>query len=228
MTRSCLYRVGMGFVVAAAIAGCTTTNPPQEPPQEPIAFGQPLTVDWLAACDTIARDLVMATVFQKAETPQVVEIKPIANSTGVQLDCTVYPEMIRAEIIKSGNTKILFRDNAEASSTPTTPTVIETNQDIRPGHIQPQCGNTGSLLRGNGDDAGNWGETAEVAGVDYYLNGKVYAQNDTATGRGSTTLRYYRFQFRLTDAKKRLIAWESFYQVQRKSGLGVAVLVPCK
>jgi PBP1b-binding outer membrane lipoprotein LpoB len=61
--------------------------------------------------------------------------------------------------------------------------------------------------------------SGKVANVDYFLNGKLYSQNEKELGTGNTGLRYYQFQFRLTDARTTLIVWEEEYLVKRSGVL---------
>jgi len=66
-------------------------------------------------------------------------------------------------------------------------------------------------------------QTASVSGqmadTDYFLNGKAYAQSERSVVAGSAGLRYYQFQFRLTDARTGIIEWEKMYRVKREGVL---------
>ena len=61
--------------------------------------------------------------------------------------------------------------------------------------------------------------SGKIAEVDYFLNGFVYATNELAAGQRVRGMRYYRFQFRLTDARSGLLVWENYYHVKLAGSL---------
>lgn len=234
-----IWRWLAGLSAAALMGGCTSlensgprTNlvPPESEP--PGVLGQPPVVDWLAACDTVARDLTMASVFQTAQSPQVIEIKPIDNQTGMPIDCKIFPETIRGRIIESGNPMIAFRDEMAADQ------VIEerVNQSDEPLSVSQSRGMRHGTRKPVGPPSEGrvieeWDSSDTIAGerntevstkvakADYFLNGKVFAQNESNQESFNTGRRYYQFQFRLTDARTSLIKWEKIYRVMREGTL---------
>lgn len=235
----------LGFLVLVALGtgGCMSlSSRPSVTNQRAVSdeisdplLGRPPVVDWQAACDTIARDLVLASVFQTATRPQVVEIKPIENQTGVDIDCKIYPETIRAKIVESGNSRIAFRDEAAASqivderaSQSGDPVVVDraSTQKARTRKRVGPASDGLPLEESEILETKTVRATSSVSGLvaaaDLFLNGKVYAENEQTAGNQQRGYRYYQFQFRLSDARTGLIKWEKSYRVKREGALSSA------
>jgi PBP1b-binding outer membrane lipoprotein LpoB len=218
----------------------TNRRPPEAEPANPL-LGAPLVSDFRDVCHTMATDLVESSLIQTAERPLVIEIKPVDNATGLSMDCKIYPETIRAKIIQSACPKIAFRDENSATqivqerasqmdseytvSEQSDSTTLQTKK--REGPVGP-----GQLLRDTpapGTETQfttnrlNLSRTGSVSGkraaLDYFLNGKIYAQEEREAGGGRAGLKYYQFQFRLTHAQTGIIAWEREYPVKRSGVL---------
>lgn len=235
-----IIRMFAGVFSVAVLSGCTSLDNNVSGPtsrrdpgrENPFAeLGQPLVVDWFAACDIIARDLTLASVFQYAQEPKVVEIRPIENQTGRALDCKIYSETIRAKIIGNGNRMIAFRDEMadqiieERVNQSDEPLIVTQTQVIGRQERQSSGPPSEGRLMETRDYANTiQGErktqvSTKVANVDYFLNGKAYAQSEPLGGAQNSGSRYYQFQFRLTDAHTRLIVWEKYYRVMREGDL---------
>jgi len=226
-------------VMAAAFPACQTTEvvapgktattnyrPIGEEAVNP-DLGTPTVKDFVSACDLMARDLVMSSVVQTADRPIVVEIKPIENKTGQDMDLTIYPQTIRGYINKQGVRRIAFRD--ETARSQIVPERIE--QEGSPVVVHDSSTTTTSKsVAGNKYSLGmppdrindkskrTTDRTAEVsskvADVDYFLNGLIYATSESSGRFRDTGFRYFQFQFRLTNARTGIVEWENMYQIK--------------
>jgi len=187
----------------------------------------PTVKDFISACDLMARDLVMSSVVQTADRPMVVEIKPIENKTGQDLDLTIYPQTIRGYINKQGVRKLAFRD--ETARDQIVPERIEQYGSTTMVHDKTETTKTRSVA-GNKYSLGmppdkiddkskrTTDRTAEVstkvAEVDYFLNGLIYAATEQGGRTKASGYRYFQFQFRLTNARTGIVEWENMYQIK--------------
>ena len=55
-----------------------------------------------------------------------------------------------------------------------------------------------------------------VADVDYFLTGLIYSSKEVQTVNAPQGMRYFQFQFRVTDAQTNIIVWEKEYPVKRQ------------
>jgi hypothetical protein len=203
----------------------TTNRPVTAEPRRP-DLAAPSVKDFLAVCDIMARDLVMSSLVQSAKTPIVVEIRPIENKTEAQVDLTIYPQTIRGMILKSGSNRIVFRDEtarrdilAERSHQTDEPVAVdyEATTDTAGGTAGAKAPTTKSE---NETSKLKVKKSSEVSGriaeTDYFLKGFIYAVTESEEGAKAKDFRYFRFQFRLTDARSGLVVWENDYEVKKQ------------
>jgi len=188
--------------------------------------GAPSVKDFLAVCDLMARDLVMTGVVQTATQPVVVELRPMENKTDAKIDLTIYPQTIRGIILKSGANRIAFRDEtarrdilAERSHQTDDPVSVDyeaTTDTTR------TVANTSAPTAKSESEAGKMKVkkstevSSRIAATDYFLNGFIYATTEGSANSKSKPYRYFRFQFRLTDARSGLVVWENDYEVKKQ------------
>ena len=56
-----------------------------------------------------------------------------------------------------------------------------------------------------------------VADIDYFLTGLIYSTTEVAATGADQGMRYFQFQFRLTNAQTNIIMWEKEYLVKRQA-----------
>jgi len=62
------------------------------------------------------------------------------------------------------------------------------------------------------------GEVSQrVADIDYFLTGLIYSTTEVAALGANQGMRYFQFQFRLTNAQTNIIMWEKEYLVKRQA-----------
>jgi PBP1b-binding outer membrane lipoprotein LpoB len=215
----------------------TSLRPNEQEPSQPI-LNKPLVADMLAACDAVARDLIESTVIQTAERPVVVEIRAIENATDAPLDCKIYTENIRNKIIQARCAKIAFRDETarpeviqerinqmdqdytvtERSESTNRSARVRTNGPVKDGQLLPD-GPVAGKSTSQQEDKLTMNRSGTVAGkladVDYFLKGKLYAQNEMGAGARDEGTKYYQFAFFLTDARTGVMPWAKTYGVKR-------------
>lgn len=222
--------LGVAGVLAGTLS-CTAVGTPQPGRSSMRAVGDqyqtqvldtPQVNDLLTACDVMARDLVFSGIVQRADHPLVIEIKPFQNNTGTPIDLLIIPQTIRAKILESGSGKLAFRDGSarvdiieERVNQTDQPRTFEQNTSIR----RP-AGSAGQPLTdsstANAEVKGSGTVSGQLATADYFLFGKIYAQ-DEKPGQGYTRgMRYFQFHAWLTDTRTGLIVWEKTYRVKRE------------
>ena len=55
-----------------------------------------------------------------------------------------------------------------------------------------------------------------VADADYFLTGLIYSTKEVQAANAPRGMRYFQFQFRVTDAQTNIIVWEKEYPVKRQ------------
>jgi PBP1b-binding outer membrane lipoprotein LpoB len=201
---------------------------------------RPSVQEFLSACDYLTRDLASSAMVQTAEKPVVIEIKPIEDRTGQALDLTIYPQTIREKLMSMGHGRITFRDEEsrdeiveerigqsdEAIHVRKSESSDVTGRKIsaRPGGYKGPGGvGTPFVTRERKNEQVQKDQQADVSGkiadVDYFLKGFVYLQDERTAGRRVRGFRYYRFQFRLTNARSGLMVWEKAYDLKNEGRL---------
>ena len=201
---------------------------------------KPSVGQFMAACDNLSRELSSATIFQRAVDPVVLELKPIEDKTGQGLDLTIYPQAIRENLMSMGSSKIVFRDETIRDSI-IDERIDQSGENVRVRKMESATttGNKATTRTGSFKGPGGTGtvftddesksltvekrQNAEVssriASVDYFLTGFVYLQDERTAGVRSRGYRFYRFQFRLTNAQTGLVVWEKAYDLKNEGAL---------
>ena len=156
----------------------------------------------------------------------------MVDKTYQNLDLTTFPQMMREKLVNASVPNLVFRDEeirddiieerAAQSGPPvrirrTESSEVEGGRRVlRPGgHRGP--GGVGTPLAGEEKYRSSIEKdqvaevSAALADVDYYLTGFIYRQDERSAGVHRRGFRYYHFQFRLTDARRGLVAWERTY-----------------
>ncbi|MCY2931581.1 MAG: hypothetical protein NTV86_19240 [Planctomycetota bacterium] len=148
------------------------------------------------------------------------------------MDLTIYPQTIRGMIRKQGASRIAFRDEtarkeiiAERANQSDDPISVTQDSTYTNTAANNTVGGVGTpLVVGKTErDTTTLNKMTSVSGkiaaTDYFLNGFIYAANETRAGNAARGFRYYRFQFRLTDARSGLVVWENDYEVKKAGAL---------
>lgn len=198
---------------------------------------KPSVGQFMAACDNLSRELSSASIFQNVTDPVVLELRPIEDRTGQSLDLTIYPQTIREKLMNMGNSKIVFRDetirdsiineridqfgeNIRVSETETS-TITGSKATTRTGSFKGP-GGVGTPFAVNErksitvEKNRNAEVSSKIASVDYFLTGFVYLQDERTAGVRNRGYRFYRFQFRLTNAQNGLVVWEKAYDLKNE------------
>jgi PBP1b-binding outer membrane lipoprotein LpoB len=56
-----------------------------------------------------------------------------------------------------------------------------------------------------------------VADADFFLTGLIYSTTEVAQQGAARGMRYFQFQFRLTNTQSNIIMWEKEYMVKREA-----------
>lgn len=236
----------MGLLASGCITAVRPVKPDatgrrtiQETPPNRV-LDKPSVQEFLSACDYLARDLAASSAVQGAERPIVIEIKPMEDRTQQELDLTIYAQAIREKLMNMGHGMIAFRDeegrddilDERIDQSGTSVQVLKTeSSDItgrrsttRPGrYIGP--GGTGTPFkveekhRTKIEKIQQVDVSSRIAEVDYFLKGFVYLQDERTMDVRRHGFRYYRFQFRLTDARTGLMVWERAYDLKNEGVL---------
>ncbi|MFQ5590320.1 MAG: hypothetical protein ACE5HE_04060 [Phycisphaerae bacterium] len=208
-----------------------TTTRRVETDDEPYnrVLDKPSVQELLSACDALARKIGNCTAIQYADHPVVIEIAPMVDKTNQGLDLTICGQIIREKLVQAGAPNVSFRDEesrddilAERMAQSDAPILVTTSESATTTgskHIKRPGGYRGPGGTGTAFDVVETAETtvktdqqAEISGrradVDYFLKGFVYVHDERSAGKKSRGYRYYRFQYRLTDARSGIVPCE--------------------
>lgn len=231
------FRKGSLFIgalaVLAIIAGCTTPGPAvpttsRRPSTQslPGAILDQITVEDLrSAADLMARDLILQPFVLQANRLPIVAIKPIENKTDLKIDPDIFQKTIRVKLMEGSGGKILFRDEESHKYTieerlkqsgkvqvESTTTKRRVTKPTRVG--QPLQTTTSSQTQTRYTEEG--AVKKKVADADYFLTGLIFSTTEVAQTAAPQGMRYFQFQFRITDAQTNIIMWEKEYRVKRE------------
>ena len=194
----------------------------------PGAILDQITVEDLrVTCDLMARDLIMQEfVYAKKSTP-IMAVKPIENKTDLTIDPDIFQKTIRVKLMEKSGGRILFRDEESYKYTldervkqsdgkvqiTTTTTRTRTQAPTRVGqplNVQKQA-QTDTRIEDEAE------VEKKVADIDYFLTGLIYSSTEVAAQNAPQGMRYFQFQFRVTDASTNIIMWEKEYLVKRQA-----------
>jgi len=223
-----------GLAVSAIIAGCATPPGPavpitsSRPPTQtlPGAILDQITVEDLrVAADLMARDLILQPFVLRANRPPIVAIKPIENKTDLTIDPDIFQKTIRVKLMERSGGKILFRDEEshkytieerlKQSGTVQVESTTTKQRVTNPTRIgQPLQITTSSQKQTRYTEEGT--VRKKVADADFFLTGFIFSATEVAQTGAPQGMRYFQFQFRVTDAQTNLIMWEKEYRVKRQ------------
>jgi len=219
--------------VAWTVSGCST--PPQtvpvtnsRPPTQtlPGAMLHQITVeDMRATADVMARDLILQPFITNASKPPIVAVKPLENKTDLTVDPDIFQKTIRVKLMSRAGGRILFRDETSRAHT------IDERMKQR-GKVQIESTTTNQIItpptrvgqplppvmssQNRTDMRSDATVETKVADIDYFLTGLIFSTKEVVTVNAPQGMRYFQFQFRVTDARNNIIVWEKEYLVKRQ------------
>lgn len=201
----------------------------RRPPTEnlPAAMLNQITVEDLrVTCDLMARDLILQPFIQNAKSTPIIAVKPIENKTSLTIDPDIFQKTIRVKLMERAGGRVLFRDEASYQYT------IDERMKQAGGKVQIETTTTRRRTRaptGIGEplqiqEEGQTDTTMidegevekKVADIDYFLTGLVFSSTEVTASDAPQGMRYFQFQFRVTDAATNIIVWEKEYLVKRQ------------
>ncbi len=228
------YYLSCLFLVASLLSACASpkpvavlkTNRVAPTARLPGAMLNQITVeDMRSTADLMARDLVLQPFISRASKPPVIAVKPIENKSDLIIDPDIFQKTIRVHLMEQAGGRVLFRDEVAHQYTldermKQTGTLqissITTQQRVQqPTRIgQPIQTITQSQTKTVTREAGE--VTKRVADVNYFLTGLIYSSKEVVASGAAKGMRYFQFQFRVTDAQTNIIVWEKEYLVKRQ------------
>lgn len=227
-----LLNIWTAFFFLLVGSGCTRTTliTDRTAPQQPLpqAMLNQITVeDMRVTADTMARDLVVQEFLYTRPHTAVVAVKPIENKTDLTIDPDIFQKTIRVKLMERGGGRILFRDEESYRYTldermkqsgkvqiSSTTTRTRTQNPTQLG--APVTPNTQTQSQTNTTITDEGEVEKKVADADYFLTGLIYSTTESVAANAPQGMRYFQFQFRLTDAQSNIIMWEKEYQVKRQ------------
>ncbi len=193
----------------------------------PNAILDQLSVDDLrVTADLMARDLVIQPFLYNRGKTAIVAIKPIENKTDLVIDPDILQKTMRVKLMENSNGRLLFRD--EVSHKFTIEERLKQSGTVEVNSTTSRRKTSNSFQLGqpiqvteqtiNDTVTTEQGEAVKrVADVDYFLTGLVYSSTEVAQQGANQGMRYFQFQFRLTDSQTNIIMWEKEYAVKREA-----------
>lgn len=223
-------------ITAVFLSGCSVPTPKRAQVTQkreiteslPDAILDQLSIEDLrVTADLMARDLVLQPFLRSHGRYPVVAIKPIENKTDLTIDPDIFQKTMRVKLMEnSGPNRILFRD--EESHTHTIDERLKQSGKVRMSSTttrtkRSQATQVGAPLPATIESEvettlTEYGEASKkVADIDYFLTGLIYSSTEVAQFGAEEGMRYFQFQFRLTDAQTNIIMWEKEYTVKRQA-----------
>lgn len=214
--------------------GCAPNRPTSLPTNRrdltaelPNAMLDQITVEDLrVTADLMARDLIMQPFLYNQKGTAIVAVKPIENKTDLTIDPDIFQKTIRVKLMEKAGGRILFRDEdsrqytvderlqqsskVQVSTTTTRRRTTNPFQLGQPMQVQEQ-GQSDTTMTEEGE------VSKRVADINYFLTGLVYSSTEVDRAGAAQGMRYFQFQFRLTDAQSNIIMWEKEYAVKRQA-----------
>ncbi len=182
--------------------------------------------DLRVTADLMARDLVLQPFLYSGKGPPIVAVKPIENKSDITIDPDIFQKTIRVKLMEKSGGRILFRDEVshhytieerlkqtgkvQMSRTITRSRTMNPTRIGAPMQIQEQM-QTDTVMTDQGE------VSKRVADTNYFLTGLIYSTKEVARQGAAQGMRYFQFQFRLTDAQTNIIMWEKEYTVKRQA-----------
>jgi len=219
------------FIALTILGGCASrgrvTN--RRAPTETLrgAMLNQITVEDLrVTCDLMARDLILQPFVYNGKSIPIITVKPIENKTDLTIDPDIFQKTIRVKLMEKAAGKILFRDDDSYNYT------LDERMKQSGGKVQISTTTTRKRRRkptGIGqpiqiDEESQTKTTIvdeeevekRVADVDYFLTGFIFSTSEIASSNAGQGMKYFQFQFRITDANTNIIVWEKEYLVKRQ------------
>ena len=232
ISNSCIFYL---LFISLFLTSCTvpvpnrvqTTNKREVTENLPNAILDQITVEDLrVTADLMARDLVVQPFLYSGKQTPIVAVKPIENKTDLTIDPDIFQKTIRVKLMEKAQGRILFRDEVSHAYTmeerlkqsgkvhmsSTTTTSRRSNQ-ARIGAPLPTT--VGSQTDTTYTEQGE--AYKKVADTNYFLTGLIYSTTEVASMNAEQGMRYFQFQFRLTDVQTNIIMWEKEYTVKRQA-----------
>jgi hypothetical protein len=182
--------------------------------------------DLRVTADIMARDLVMqGFLYSMGKTP-IVAVKPIENKTNLTIDPDIFQKTIRVKLMEKSGGKILFRDDDSHAFTieeraKQSGTVQLSTSSSRLRAYSPTQVGAPIVAQEEGQSETLMDESASVskrvADADFFLTGLVFSTVEVAQQGAPQGMRYFQFQFRVTNAQNNIIMWEKEYTVKREA-----------
>ncbi len=234
MSTSLRFFLCIAVIVHFMLAACAVRDPqpvadPRRAPTEvlPDAILDQIQIEDLrVTADTMARDIVLQEFLYSGKRVPVVAIRPIENKTNLPIDPEIFQQTMRVKLMEKSGGRILFRDDAshlftveermrqsgrvQISTTTTRTRTTEPTQIGQPMQITEESQQDTTMTE-TGD------VSQRVADIDYFLTGLIYSATEVAAQGAAEGMRYFQFQFRLTNAHTNIIMWEKEYLVKRQA-----------
>ena len=182
--------------------------------------------DLRVTADLMARDIIAQQFLHDQKNTPVIAVKPIENKTTLTIDPDIFQKTMRVKLMERAKGRLLFRDEVSHRYTlderiKQSGKVQVSTTTVRRKSVNPfQMGQPVGITQQEQSDTviTDEGEAEKrVADVDYFLTGLVYSTTEVAREGAEQGMRYFQFQFRLTDAQTNIIMWEKEYAVKRES-----------
>lgn len=221
-------------IVHSTLTACAVRDPqavadPRRAPTEvlPGAILDQIQVEDLrVTADTMARDIVLQDFLYSGKRVPVVAIRPIENKTDLPIDPEIFQQTMRVKLMEKSGGRILFRDDAshlytvEERMRQSGRVQISTSTTRTRTSAPTQVGQPIRITEQSQEDT-TMTETGDVsqrvADIDYFLTGLIYSTTEVAARGADQGMRYFQFQFRLTNAQTNIIMWEKEYLVKRQA-----------
>ncbi len=222
-------------IVSLFIASCTAPVPRRAQVTNRRAITQNLpnaildqisVEDLRVTADLMARDLVVQPFLYSGNQTPIVAVKPIENKTNLTIDPDIFQKTIRVKLMEKAQGRILFRDEVSHAYTieerlkqsgkvqmSSTTTTTRRYNPTRIGAPLPTTvtSQTDTTMTEQGE------ASKRVADTNYFLTGLIYSTTEVARMGANQGMRYFQFQFRLTNAQTNIIMWEKEYTVKRQA-----------
>ena len=215
-----------GCVPQPAVQSMRTNRRPVTAQLSNAMLDQITVEDIRVTADLMARDLVVQSFIYNRKSTPIVAIKPIENKTDLVIDPDIFQKTMRVKLMERSGGRLLFRDEfshqytvaerlkqsgkVHVSTTTNQRRTSSSFQLGQPIQVQQQA-QSDSVITEEGS------AVKRVADIDYFLTGMIFSTTEVARQGANRGMRYFQFQFRLTDAQTNIIMWEKEYTVKREA-----------
>ncbi len=223
------------IIALLILSGCTVPVPNRVQPTNRRAITQNLpnaildqisVEDLRVTADLMARDMVIQAFLYSGDHTPIVAVKPIENKSNLTIDPDIFQKTIRVKLMEKSQGQILFRDEVSHAYTieerlkqkgkvQMSATTTRTRQYNPTGIGAPLPTTVTSQTDSTYTEQGE--ASKRVADTDYFLTGLIYSTTEVEQAGAGQGMRYFQFQFRLTDVQTNIIMWEKEYTVKRQA-----------